>query len=110
MLLTVDGAANIPQAAAFQKEVTVNLAKQKVRVVRMAAGRPLAAGVESFFVEAESAGQRVFLLYLLVRQAAGGAVLTANLRAAELTSARQDVEGIARSLVLTAPAKRGTQN
>lgn len=105
MLMTVDGAANIPQAAAFQKEVATSLAKQNMKVVRMENARTLATGVETFLVEGDVAGKRVYLQYFLVRQPAGGAVLTANLQAADIASARQDVEQIARSLVLTAPAK-----
>jgi hypothetical protein len=113
VLLTVDSAANIPQAAAFQKEVAASLAKQNLKVQRMGPARTLSTGVETFLIEGEAAGKRVYLQYYVVRQPAGGAVLTANLnlQVGDLTSVRQDVEQIARSLVLSAPAKaaKGTQ-
>jgi hypothetical protein len=105
ILMTVDGAANIPQAAAFQKEISANLGKQNMKLVRIEGARALTAGVETFLVEGEAAGKRVYLQYFLIRQNAGGAVLTANLQAADLATARQEVERIARSVVVMAPAK-----
>jgi hypothetical protein len=105
LLISVDAVASIPSAAAFQKEVSSNLAKQNGAIIKMETARALVSGLETFGVEAEISGKRVALSYFLVRQKAGGAVLTANLQAADRQTAQQDAERIARSLVIMAPTK-----
>jgi hypothetical protein len=108
ILISADAAANIPAAAKFQKDVAGELARQKLQVIKIEPARTLNAGLEAFGIEAQQDGKRVYLQYFLVRQKAGGAVLTANVQAADLagTALRADVDRIARSLVVMAPAKR----
>jgi hypothetical protein len=107
MLISTDALAKIPAGSAFQQEVNADLARQKLRVLKLEPARTLVAGLETFGVEAEANGKRMYLQYFLVRQKAGGAVLTANIQAEGAVGAglRADVERIARSLVLMTPAK-----
>jgi hypothetical protein len=103
ILISVD--ANVPPVATFQKEVASSLNKQNMKVLKTEKPRTVVAGVDTFQVEAESAGKRIYLQYFLIRQPTGGAVLTANLQQSDLTALQQDVERIARSIVITSRAK-----
>jgi hypothetical protein len=105
MLISIDGLAKIPNGDKFQKEVAGQLARQNARVLKMDSPRLLSPGLEGFTVEADISGERVYLHYFIARQKGGGAVLTANLKAAERATIQPDVERIAHSLVVLPPTK-----
>lgn len=84
MLILADAVAAIPPIAKFQQEVGAGLAGQKLQVIKIEPARTLTTGLETFGVEAQAGGKRVYLQYFLVRQKTGGAVVTVNIQAADL--------------------------
>jgi hypothetical protein len=104
VLLTVEPLARVPTGAAFLNESRGYLQGQKAKVQRIDPPRRLQAApreLEQFGLEAEVMGQRVQMEYYVARQAGGGATLAARLLPTELDALRKEVEGIARSLVIT---------
>ena len=58
--------------------------------------------LEHFALETEIAGQKVTMDYYVSRQAAGGVTMAARLLPADLAALQREVQGIARSLRVTA--------
>lgn len=110
LLITVDPASRVPQAAAFQAEATAWLVKQKAKVTRSYTPSRLRAAppLDAFAVEAEMAAAKFWMDYYVTAQANGGATLAARLAAGEgLKGRRQEVEAIARSVVITKRVAEG---
>jgi len=105
MLISVDVPQNVPDLKRLQKEARDDLAKQRVKINKLDTPRAVANGIDAFGMDVEINGKRVYLLYYLVRQKAGYAVVTANLQFAEQTPLQKDVERVVRSLVLSTPVK-----
>jgi hypothetical protein len=105
VLVTVDAIQNAPTIATLQQEVRNNLQKQQAKIVKIERPRKLDGVIETFGVDAELAGKRVYLQYFLIRQAGSYAVVTANLQTHDMVALQKDVERLVRSLVLMPPAK-----
>lgn len=106
LLLTVEPLKQVPTAAAFLQEARTYLQKQKAVLVGQQAPRLVQAAplsVERFDLEATMGGQRVLLVYFVVRQANGGATLTARLLPDDMPALAREVERIARSVRITRP-------
>jgi hypothetical protein len=104
LLITIEPLANVPSAAQLQQETRATLAREKVTVVRTDGPRQLRPGVDLLALDTqEKTGQRVKMLYFLIRQPTGGAVLTARLLAGDGAAVQADVEAIARSFQLRQP-------
>jgi hypothetical protein len=104
LLLTLEPPRQVPTADQFLTEARTWLGKQKGRLFRIERPRRLQNPpllLDRFSLDAELARQRVFLEYYVIRQARGGATVTARLLPAELTRARRDAERIARSVRIT---------
>src|SRR5262249_49810016 len=76
LLLTVEPLKQVPTAAAYLQEARTYLQSQKATVVvqeqpRVMQAAPLA--VERFALDSTMGGQRVILVYFVIRQAGGGA-------------------------------------
>ena len=103
LLLTVEPLKRVPTAAAFLQEARTYLQKQKAVLVGQQPPRLVQAAppsVERFDLEVTMAGQRVVLVYIVVRQANGGATLTARLLPEGMPALAREVERIARSVAL----------
>jgi hypothetical protein len=105
VLVTVDAIQNAPTIATLQQEVRNNLQKQQATLLKVEQPRKLNGNIETFGVDAQIAGNRMYLQYFLVRQQASYAVVTANLQAPDMTALQKDVERLVRSLVVMQPAK-----
>jgi hypothetical protein len=104
VLLTVEPPARVPTGAAFLTESRNYLQGQKARVLRIDPPRRVQAApreLEYFGLAAEVMGQRVQMDYYVARQPGGGATFAARLLPNDLAELRREVEGIARSLVVT---------
>jgi hypothetical protein len=108
ILLTLEPAEKVPTAAAFLKEARTYLQSQKATLVAQdpPAALPGVPGVERFALGAVIGGQRVTLVYYVVRQKEGGATLFARLAQGELRSLSAEVERIVRSLRLSRAPKK----
>jgi hypothetical protein len=108
LLLTVDPPQRVPTGAQFLTESRDWLQKQKARIVRIVPSQAVQAApaaLEHFALETEMAGQKVVMDYYVARQAAGGVTLAARLLPKDAATLQREVEGIARSLRLTRPAR-----
>ncbi|HZT83307.1 MAG TPA: hypothetical protein VFA26_23960 [Gemmataceae bacterium] len=104
LLLTLEPPGRVPTAAQFLAESRDFLTKQKAKVLRADAPRPVQAApraLEQFALEVEAGGQRVVMDYYVARQAAGGATIAARLLPRDLATLTREVDGIARSLTIT---------
>jgi hypothetical protein len=108
LLLTVDTAARTPTGAQFLAESRGWLEKQKARLLRVEPPRRVQERppLEQFALEAEMGGQKFLMDYYVTRQAPGGVTLAARLLPADLAALRQEVERIARSVLVTAAPGR----
>jgi hypothetical protein len=104
LLLTVEPLKQVPTAAAFLQEARTYLEKQKATIVgqrppRIVQAAPLT--VERFDLDISMGGRRELLVYFVIRQAAGGATLTARLLPGDVAALSGEVERIARSVRIT---------
>jgi hypothetical protein len=106
LLLTLEPSARLPTGAQFLAESKAFLQQQKAKILRTGQVQRIRAGPqewEHFVLEAEVGGQRVGMDYYVIRQASGGATLAARLLPADLAALQNDVERVARSLVVGRP-------
>jgi len=104
LLLTLESTSNAPTAAQYLKESRDWLAKQKAKIAREEPPRSLRAGndqLDRFALELEVSGQKLLMDYLLIRQPTGGATIAARLLPQDLAAVRDEVERIAKSVVIT---------
>jgi hypothetical protein len=104
LLLTLEPGAKVPTADQFQTESREYLLKQKAKLLGSQAPSRLQPGpqeLDRFGLEVEAMGQRVQMDYYVARQANGGATIAARLLPKDLAALQKEVEGIARSIVLT---------
>src|SRR5439155_16006967 len=104
LLVTVEPSANVPAGAAYLAENQAFLLKQKARILRVDPPRSLSPEIEHLGLDVEMSGRRERMDYFVVRQRAGGAVLAARLLPTDLATLQRDVERIARSVRVAAPA------
>jgi hypothetical protein len=106
LLLTVESTARVPTGDQFLTESRTFFQQQKAKVLRMEPVRRTQAapqGLEHFALEVEVSGQRAWMDYYVIRQAAGGATLAARLLPADLAALQREVERIARSVIVERP-------
>ena len=103
LLLTLDPLTRAPTGARFLAESRDWLGKQQANLLRIEPPRTLRPSpiLENFALEAEMGKQKFVMDYYVTRQNNGGATLAARLPLRDLTALRKEVEGIARSLVVT---------
>jgi hypothetical protein len=106
LLLTVEPLKQVPTAAAYLQEARNYLQSQKAAVTgqeqpRVVQAAPLA--VERFALDTTMGGQRVILVYFVIRQASGGATLVARLLPGDAAVLSGEVERIARSVRIVRP-------
>jgi hypothetical protein len=101
LMLTLDPLARAPTGVSLLAESREFLEKQKARIVTVSPSQRLAAGLEHCALEVEMGGQKFWMDYFVARQANGGATIAARLPPRDLAALRQEVERIARSLVVT---------
>jgi len=101
LLITLDTPARTPTGAQFLDESRGWLEGRKVKVLRVDAAKVVAPGLEHFALETEAADQKAVMDYYVARQANGGATMAARLPTEDLEALQKEVEGIARSLVVT---------
>jgi hypothetical protein len=109
VLLTAEALADVPGGQQYLNEARSWLEQQKAKILRIEPPRPLGAGLESFAIDMELNGQKVTMLYLVVRQAQAGATLAARLLTSDRAALQPDVVRLARSLVLTLPANSSSR-
>jgi hypothetical protein len=102
-LLTVEPAGRTPTGAQLLKESLDFLQGQKARILRTDPPQTVQASPprERFAIEVEMGGKKALMDYHVSRQANGGAVLAARLLPGEQATLQQEVERIARTLVVT---------
>jgi hypothetical protein len=106
LLLTVEPLKQVPTSAAYLQEARNYLQSQKATILGQQAPRVVQAGaqtVERFDLDTTMGGQRVLLVYFVLRQAVGGATLVARLLPGDVAALSGEVERIARSVRLTRP-------
>lgn len=103
LLVTLDPLTRAPTGARYLTESREWLAKQQANVVRIEAPRTLRPSpiLEQFALEVEMNKQKFLMDYYVTRQNKGGASLAARLPQRDLSALRQEVERIARSVVVT---------
>jgi hypothetical protein len=109
LLITLEPPARVPTAAQFLAESRGWFLSQKARVVRADPPQRVQFGtreMDHFALEVETAKERLFMDYYLVRQAAGGATLAARIPLAEPTAMQREVERIARSVTISQPRRQ----
>jgi hypothetical protein len=108
--LTFDSPGRIPKADQFLNDSRNWFADQKAKVqgvenVERVQTKPTL--VDRFSLEVEIKDQKVLMAYYVTHQAQGAATLAARLTKEDLPALRQEVEGIARTLILKSLAKKG---
>ncbi len=103
LLLTLDPLTRAPTGARFQAESRDWLAKQQAKVLKTDPPRTLRASpiLEQFALEVEMGQQKWLVDYYVTRQNKGGVSIAARLPARDREALRKEVEGIARSVVVT---------
>jgi hypothetical protein len=104
LLLTLEPLSRLPTGAQYLAESRAYLGDQKAKVLRVDGPQSLQGPPKElahFALDAEVAGQRVLMDYYVIRQASGGAALTARLLPADLANRQKEVEAIARSVQVT---------
>jgi hypothetical protein len=104
LLLTLDAPENVPTAKQYLKESRDYLQGQKAKVLSFDEPRRVQDGpreVDHFNLDVEIGKERVLMTYYVARQSKGGATLAARLPTTDLAALRKEVEGIARSVVVT---------
>ena len=101
LLITVEPSGRIPTAAQFLNETRTYLQQQKAKIQRIDPPHRLPAApndMDRFTLQVEVTGQRVVMDYFVIRQASGGAILTARLLPDDLVNLQKEVEQVARSI------------
>ena len=102
-LLTVEASARTPSAEQFLNESRGFLEGKKARIVRVEPPQTVQANPprEHFALEVELNGQKFLMDYHVSRQTDGGAIVAARLLPGDQEALRREVEGIARTVVIT---------
>jgi hypothetical protein len=101
VLITVEPASRMPTIEAYQKETQEVLAKQQAKITSKS---PIRSGnipfgtVDTFTYEVDFATEKLAMVYWLMKQKAGGAIVVANLQAKSRAALEPEVERIARSI------------
>jgi hypothetical protein len=104
LLITLEPAETTPAAKQYLTESRDFLQSQKAKILGFDAPRRLQDApreLDQFSVDVEIGKDRVVMSYYVARQAKGGATLAARLPTNDLTTLKKEVDGIARSLVIT---------
>ena len=102
--ISVESGSTLPSTAQFVKESEQALQAQKIKIVRQ--GQPgkvqnSASDLEHFEIDTELNGQKARMSYYLLRQGKGGVTIAARLTTGDLEAQSKEVEGIARSIILS---------
>jgi hypothetical protein len=104
ILLTVDAPENVPTPKQYLKESRDFLQGQKAKVLSFDEPRRVQDApreVDHFNLDVELGKERVLMAYYVARQSKGGVTVAARLPSNDLAALRKEVEGIARSLMIT---------
>lgn len=103
LLLTLEASARVPTGNQFLAESREFLQQQKATIAHIEQPRRVQGPpqeLEHFALDANLKGQRVWMDYYVIRQAAGGATLAARLLPADLPALQKEVERVARSITV----------
>jgi hypothetical protein len=101
LLLTMEPLKQTPTAVQFLQESKAYLEKEKAKVLRIDPVRQIVGGsrsVEQFALDVEIEGKKVLMVYLVIRQANGGATIAARVLPNQQQAVLQDIEKMARSI------------
>ena len=103
LLLTLDPLTRAPTGTRFLAESRDWLGKQQATVSRIEPPRTLRPSpiLENFALDVEMGNQKFVMDYYVTRQNKGGITLAARLPLRDVIALRKEVEGIARSTVVT---------
>jgi hypothetical protein len=101
LLITLDTAAALPDAARFLREGIKELQERGAKVTNRTGPDRLAVGVDHFTLDADIGKEKVTMDYMVIRQDKGGATIAARLPAAQREARMKELEGLARSFVVT---------
>jgi hypothetical protein len=102
--ITLEASEAIPTAKQYLAESRDFLQGQKAKVLGLDAPRRIQDApreLDQFLMDVEIAKDRVTMVYYVARQGKGGATLVARLPTSDLTALKKEVDGIARSLLIT---------
>jgi hypothetical protein len=108
LLLTLEEKELVPAGSQFLAEAREFFQKQKAKILRVDEPRRLHGApqeLDHFALDIEATGQRSLMDYYVIRQGAGGATLAARLLPADLQTLQKEVEEIARSALISRPAR-----
>jgi hypothetical protein len=103
LLITVEPDSRTPTAVQFLTESRDYLLSQKARILQQEAPQQVRAAppLDRFALDVEMAGKPAWLDYYVTRQPQGGALLAARLLPRDLATVRQEIDQLARSVVIT---------
>jgi hypothetical protein len=104
LLLTLEALENLPAGKQFLKESRDYLQGQKAKVLSFEDPRRIQdvpRELDHFNLDVEIGKERVLMAYYVARQPKGGVMLAARLPNTDLATLRKEVEGIARSVVVS---------
>jgi hypothetical protein len=104
VLLTLEPAGNVPTAKQFLKESRDFLQNQKAKILSFEDPRRLQDApreLDHFVIDVEMGKERVLMAYFVARQGKGGVTVAARVAGKDSVALRREVEGIARSIVVT---------
>jgi hypothetical protein len=103
LLMTVEPLKQIPTAMQFLQESKGWLEQQKAKILKVEQPKQIQAGprsVEQFSLEVDISGQKVLMVYLVLRQGKTGATVAARVLPQQQALILQDIERIAKSVQL----------
>jgi hypothetical protein len=104
LLLSLESAGSVPTAAQYLKDSRDWFAKQKAKVLHEEPAQTLrthTGRLERFALGVEINGQRPLMCYFVIAQPTGGATIAARLLSADSRASQDEVERIARSIVIS---------
>ena len=101
LLITLDTAAALPDAARFLREGIKEMQERGAKLTNRTGPDRLADGVDRFTLDADIGKEKVTMDYMVIRQDKGGATFAARLPAAQRKARMKELEGLARSFVVT---------
>jgi hypothetical protein len=104
LLLTIDAPESVPSGKQYLNESRDFLQKQKAKVLGFDEPRRIQDApreLDQFNLDVEFGKERVLMAYYIARQGNGGVTVAARLPTNDSATFRKEVEGIARSIIVT---------
>lgn len=101
LLITLDTAEGLPTAARYLREALQELRERGAKVLDRSGPARHAAGIDRFTVDTEVGGEKVVMVYFVIRQDNGGATLAARLPDRGRDARLKELDGLVRSFAVT---------